>query len=119
VRPKAKRDIFFLNDKQGWIAGDAIWRTTDGGERWQEQLSLPDQSHGFQSVVFLDDQLGWAQELDAVWKTSNGGETWSKVSDAWISRMREEGSSNNVSHFRMSTPKRVSLTLKPYLSKEY
>jgi photosystem II stability/assembly factor-like uncharacterized protein len=119
ARPKAKRDIFFLNDKQGWIAGDAIWRTTDGGETWQEQLSLPDQSHGFQSVVFLDDQLGWAQELDAVWRTSNGGETWSKVSDAWISRMREEGSSNNVSHFRMSTPKRVSLTSKPYLSKEY
>lgn len=110
---RAKRNIFFLNEKQGWIVGDGIWRTNDGGETWQEQFSLHDQSYGFERVVFLNDRLGWAQKLDAVWRTSDGGQTWTKVSDVWISRLREERSANSVSHFDLMVPKRVSLTSKP------
>jgi photosystem II stability/assembly factor-like uncharacterized protein len=111
-KKKAKRDIFFLNEKQGWIVGDAIWRTNDGGETWKEQFSLSDQSHDFERVVFLDDRLGWAQKLDAVWRTSDGGQSWTKISDAWISRLREERSANSVSNFHLTVPKPASLTSK-------
>jgi photosystem II stability/assembly factor-like uncharacterized protein len=102
---KRKRDIFFLGDKEGWAAGDSIWHTSNGGETWQEQFTPPDQSQDFERIVFLNSRLGWAQRLDAVWRTSDGGRTWMKISDVWLSRLKDSRSDNNVSRFQIRDPK--------------
>jgi photosystem II stability/assembly factor-like uncharacterized protein len=98
---KRKRDIFFLSDKEGWVAGDSIWHTTDGGETWQMQFSPPDQSQYFERVLFLNKHLGWAQRLDSVWRTTDGGQTWTKISDVWIARLKEDSSADQVSRFSL------------------
>jgi photosystem II stability/assembly factor-like uncharacterized protein len=84
-RREVKRAIFFLNEKQGWVVGDSIWHTDDGGQTWRKQLSLPaNTSLVFENVVFVNEKLGWAQTPDAVWRTTDGGKTWIKISDTWL-----------------------------------
>ena len=82
---KNKNSIFFLNEKQGWIVGDGIWHTENGGQTWTQQLELPAKSTlVFQNVIFVNERLGWAQTLTGVWRTSDGGTSWTKISDTWI-----------------------------------
>lgn len=90
-RQKAvKRDMVFVNEMQGWVVGDGIWHTDDGGRTWQQQLTLP-KTNSFDSVVFVSETLGWARTLDGVWRTRDGGETWTRISDSWLARMKEKG----------------------------
>jgi photosystem II stability/assembly factor-like uncharacterized protein len=85
---KVKSAIFFLNEKQGWVAGDCIWRTVDGGQTWEQQLVLPENDPlNFERVVFVNENLGWAQTLDSVWRTSDGGKTWLMVSNDWTKQL--------------------------------
>jgi photosystem II stability/assembly factor-like uncharacterized protein len=78
-----------LNEKKGWIAGDRIWHTEDGGETWKQQLALPARaSLIFERIVFVNESLGWAQTLDQVWRTSDGGQTWTRISDSWRARLK-------------------------------
>jgi len=78
--------IFFLNDKIGWIGGDrrgkneqtVIYKTTDGGLSWFEQIRIHDSFSTWPSQIsFIDEDFGiacgsWGQ-LHA---TSDGGKTW-------------------------------------------
>jgi photosystem II stability/assembly factor-like uncharacterized protein len=87
---KSKTSIFFLNEKKGWVAGDRIWHTEDGGETWKQQLALPaTTSLVFERILFVNESLGWAQTLDQVWRTSDGGHTWTKISDDWQPRLKK------------------------------
>jgi photosystem II stability/assembly factor-like uncharacterized protein len=82
---KNKRAISFPSEKQGWVVGDCIWHTSDGGEKWEKQYCLPTgESLNFENVVFVNDNLGWAQTLTAVWRTADGGKTWTRISVDWI-----------------------------------
>ena len=83
-----KSAIFFLNSKLGWVVGDSIWHTADGGNTWVTQLALPS-GDPFEHVVFINDDFGWAQTLSEVWRTSNGGKSWEKISDRWISLLQQ------------------------------
>lgn len=86
----AKSAMFFLTTKLGWVVGDSIWHTDDGGTTWATQLSLPSgTSFPFEHVVFVNEQLGWARTLTEVWRTSNGGKSWEKISNRWISQLQQ------------------------------
>ena len=85
-----KSAMFFLNPKLGWVVGDSIWHTGDGGNTWATQLALPSTtSFPFEHVVFVNEQLGWARTLTEVWRTSNGGKSWEKISNRWISQLQQ------------------------------
>lgn len=88
--PATKSAIFFLNPRLGWVVGDSIWHTADGGNTWATQLALPSgTSFPFERVVFVNEQLGWARTLTEVWRTSNGGKSWEKISERWISLLQQ------------------------------
>ena len=80
-------DIFFLNEREGWLAGNAngsLYHTTDGGRTW-EDLPLPTESTKVFRVYFLDSAEGWiiakpgvTGDAEGVFHTTDGGETWRK-----------------------------------------
>lgn len=83
-------DIHFVNAKVGWYVngGGKIYRTTDGGETWTEQISKP--GTFFRCIGFLDEKRGFAgnigpdyfpnvSDTQALYRTEDGGVTWSPV----------------------------------------
>jgi photosystem II stability/assembly factor-like uncharacterized protein len=88
--------IFFVNEKQGWVAGDRIWYTADAGKTWKQQLALPKEApFMFEHIVFSNDKVGWARTLTEVWRTTNGGTSWKRVSDEWVKQLGVEKSDSN------------------------
>jgi photosystem II stability/assembly factor-like uncharacterized protein len=86
---KSKRAIFFLNNMDGWIAGESIWHTSDGGETWQKQFTLPNSAQDFEQIVFANENLGWARSLTEIWRTTDSGKTWKKISDVWLANLKD------------------------------
>jgi photosystem II stability/assembly factor-like uncharacterized protein len=87
--PGSKHSIYFLNQHVGWIIGDSVWQTKNGGRTWTEQLTIPEHSSlVLKGVVFVNEKLGWAYTLTTVWRTNDGGLTWTRISDAWIARLK-------------------------------
>jgi photosystem II stability/assembly factor-like uncharacterized protein len=77
--------MYFSDLSHGWIAGDTIWVTTDGGASWDYQSSHESLVGGFSDVFFLDHSRGWAvgqtthvgtQEGISIFGTNDGGTTW-------------------------------------------
>jgi photosystem II stability/assembly factor-like uncharacterized protein len=69
--------VYFADDKSGWIVGDNgfMGRTTDGGASWQ-QIKVPT-SDQLDDVFFLNDQKGWAVGAHgAIIYTTDGGTSW-------------------------------------------
>lgn len=75
--------LYFLDDTHGWVMlGGVLYSTRDGGKSWakinQQEL---------QSVVFVDQQNGWAlrdrwateQRANFVLSTRDGGRSWNEV----------------------------------------
>lgn len=78
-------DVFFLDDNTGWAANGffaAVYKTTDGGETWQTQLTESDLGGAFyfRNIEFLDAQNGFLGTLNnLLLKTTDGGNTWFTV----------------------------------------
>jgi photosystem II stability/assembly factor-like uncharacterized protein len=76
------RDISFISEKAGWIAGDnAIFRTVDGGQSWHIGNFKGRDFEGYcVRVQFLNEQFGWVLTGDLGTKefliTKDGGQTW-------------------------------------------
>ena len=75
--------VQFINPDTGWVASSHyIYRTTDGGSSWVEQLYLPSSSDIITDVEFIKGLPGepvWGYAtggLQSFWKTTDGGETW-------------------------------------------
>ena len=75
--------VQFINPDTGWVASSHyIYRTTDGGSSWVEQLYLPNSSDIITDVEFVRGLPGepvWGYAtggLQSFWKTTDGGETW-------------------------------------------
>jgi|GEM_PF-3319852 len=70
------RSVHFIDDKVGWMAGDGIYRTADGGEHWTVRLKPTT----FLDVQFIDNRVGWAlSTASTVYRLSEDRELWQKV----------------------------------------
>ena len=72
-------DIFFTDDRHGWIVGDAdMLRTTDGGATWlSARNGVPDGT--LNRVFFADADNGWVIGNSALLcRTTDGGRTWTR-----------------------------------------
>src|SRR5437016_1983897 len=69
-------DIFFINPNTGWVAGDTLKKTTNGGISW-----TPFSRTGVKSVFFINADTGFIGDNTGgnnrgVSKTTDGGLTW-------------------------------------------
>lgn len=79
------RTVFFLNQNEGWIAGDygIIRKTTNGGANWSSLMlgssSSSNSNTWVTDIFFLDSLNGWFIGEDGlISKTTDGGATWVK-----------------------------------------
>ena len=73
-------NVFFLNDKFGWVVGanGFLGRTADGGASW-EQITLPTDAQ-FNDIFFVNDKKGWAVGFHGeIIYTTDGGTSWSNA----------------------------------------
>lgn len=70
---------FQTNEVGYFAAGRYVFKTTDGGENWDPQMTaLYGTTRG---TYFLNDSIGYAYgDDDLIYKTTNAGETWIKIS---------------------------------------
>ncbi len=84
------QDVYFLNEKNGWIAGSggAFLTTVDGGKTWTKEKNFT--SDPIRQVYFTDEQTGWllcerslfalgANSPSYLLKTTNGGVSWERI----------------------------------------
>jgi photosystem II stability/assembly factor-like uncharacterized protein len=79
-------DLFFLDENTGYIVGEynLILKTSDGGLTWKLMFSSNDYFLHFQSILFLNESVGYALaggdwSKGIVFKTIDGGENWMDV----------------------------------------
>ncbi len=83
--------VAFTDGLHGWTAGgaagDQLYRTTDGGYTWQEQvLELPEGAQVEVGLPRLDGEAGWlavsvrggGEDAVLIYTTPDGGESWDK-----------------------------------------
>ena len=88
--PGKQDDLFFITSQIGWYVNGAgkIFKTTDGGAKWQQQIHKP--GTYFRCIAFVDEKIGFAGNIgpnyfpnvsDTVplYRTSDSGETWTPV----------------------------------------
>jgi len=76
-------DVCFFGPDSGWVVNGAgeIHRTTDGGQTWMLQATLPDY---LRSVGFATPLKGWVGTLygsPLLYATSDAGATWTPVTN--------------------------------------
>ncbi len=80
-------DVFFLNATTGWAVNGffaAVYKTTDGGTTWTEQLNEADLEGDFyfRTLTFLNETTGFLGTLNGTFfKTEDGGTTWTEVTN--------------------------------------
>ncbi len=75
--------VSFINENTGWIAGGTpsiggvtkIWKTTDGGSNWTEQVSAYSGPVGVK-IQMLNENFGYLTCGAALQRTTNGGVNW-------------------------------------------
>jgi photosystem II stability/assembly factor-like uncharacterized protein len=82
-------DVFFINDNIGWAANGAyaaVYKTTDGGNSWTQQLAeqtaaLPG-NYYFRNIEFLNEDIGFLGTLNGVTlRTIDGGNSWTPITN--------------------------------------
>lgn len=75
--------VNFINPNTGWITGGTpgiggvtkIWKTTDGGTNWTEQISAYTGPVGVK-VKMVNANIGYITHGAGLQKTTNGGDNW-------------------------------------------
>ncbi len=66
--------LYFINENTGWAAGNYIYKTTDGGNTWDE---IYNPSETIYDIYFISSLTGWAVGWNGlIIKTTDGGDTW-------------------------------------------
>jgi photosystem II stability/assembly factor-like uncharacterized protein len=81
------RTIFFIDETTGFVGGESLWKTADGGNTWRQVFSWPTtETTTINDIHFVDENTGFAAfgKADVVapiqgglLKTVDGGEHWS------------------------------------------
>jgi photosystem II stability/assembly factor-like uncharacterized protein len=66
--------LFFLDALHGWVAGDAIYKTTDGGYTWD--MLVGPYWEDVIDIQFITPSIGWFTDRLGIEKTTDGGFTW-------------------------------------------
>ena len=83
--PRQIDSIKMIDSNFGWgnATNGRIYRTTDGGQHWQD-VNPDDRWYTWDDIFALDADHAWAATNDreeAIWRTSDGGKTWEKPQD--------------------------------------
>ena len=80
--------VYFFNEKKGWICGNSLLWTTDGGNSWYE-YSLPYTHLHLKKIQFANNQVGFIvgytlgyygdRPTALIIKTEDGGNTWNTI----------------------------------------
>jgi photosystem II stability/assembly factor-like uncharacterized protein len=70
--------IEMIDNQTGWIGGEGLYYTANGGADWLEQeINIP---RDIRAMQFLDAQYGWlAGEFGTLMRTTNSGATWEPI----------------------------------------
>lgn len=80
------RGIQFANANTGWVFGDTLYSTTNGGVSWSPSTELPldpaRPSIHYVRVQFVNSQVGWAVRSDFLtYRTTDAGNNWVNCHD--------------------------------------
>lgn len=67
----------FVDDRNGWAAGEEVLTTDDGGRTWTEIDTGV--SEGWSAVDFTSPTDGWVAGTAGLYATTDGGDTWSEL----------------------------------------
>jgi hypothetical protein len=90
--PPDMGEMFFVNDTTGFLGGNGIYKTTDGGATWKVSYPIPDDNVLYiTDFYFLDGDHGYASYQRSegsdyeggFLSTVDGGDTWKKVVPYW------------------------------------
>lgn len=71
--------VFFMNEKDGWGYGSAIWRTKDGGDTWTQIVSYDGIAGELYKAMFIGNSTGWIIGSERqVWRTTDN-QKWQQV----------------------------------------
>jgi photosystem II stability/assembly factor-like uncharacterized protein len=64
--------VWFTSLRNGWVGGNKVVHTTDGGAHWTVQLA----HSGVTALAFTGSRTGWTSVGGAVYRTTDGGAQW-------------------------------------------
>lgn len=70
--------LFFIDGKNGWGYGAAIWHTEDSGQTWT-QMTGYEETTDLWEAEFPNPSSGWIVGKEQVWRLNNNSHTWSQV----------------------------------------
>lgn len=78
--PEPGSHVFALAEGFLWLLTEAgLWRSTDGGKSWKEQLRRP----GLKRLFFLDERRGYVVGVNKVaMATKDGGASWTPIASS-------------------------------------
>jgi photosystem II stability/assembly factor-like uncharacterized protein len=82
---KVGNHLYLLNENVAFLSGlkGQLFKTNNAGATWQNlSYNYP---YSIQSVMFINEQIGFVSFYDCLMKTTNGGLTWHKMDYAPIS----------------------------------
>ena len=73
-----QKELNMFPDGKGWLIGEGIWRTEDGGFNWTQQ-----HAGNFVDAYFFNKDKGWVigeiNGTNVLLRTFDGGNNWSEV----------------------------------------
>jgi photosystem II stability/assembly factor-like uncharacterized protein len=76
--PWAMLAVAAVDGQKGWVAGEGLYHTTDGGSLWTPyKVGAKGE---IQDIQFVDQNVGWlATDWGELWYTGNGGARWHQL----------------------------------------
>lgn len=66
-------DFEFFDDRTGWLFGNGVFRTTDGGDTWDRLPVIVGTVDDYRAI---DDQIGYAITNVEIFRTTDGGDSF-------------------------------------------